>query len=316
MVKRFAAILIVFISLSALAQEVKVTASTDKTDYLIGDYIRYSLVIDAQKNVFIINPFFRDSLRNIDVVNISDPIVTDNEQGKTVKYEATLSRYDSAQVTLPPIKVEYRTKNDTTLKSVLSNSVTFNVHSVKVSLQEEIKDIKPPIRLWDYFFLIFILIAIIIIVIGYFIYRKYKNKKEIVVVKKEKEKILAHQLALRKLDQLEKEQLWQKGFVKEYHTRITEIIREYFEIQFELPALELTTTESLKLLSKHSLGIKVLDLTAQFLSNADLVKFAKYEPLEKVNHEMMEQAREIVTKTMSAQKEIVIETELKEAANV
>jgi hypothetical protein len=160
------------------------------------------------------------------------------------------------------------------------------------------------------------LIAIIIIVIGYFIYRKYKNKKEIVVVKKEKEKILAHQLALRKLDQLEKEQLWQKGFVKEYHTRITEIIREYFEIQFELPALELTTTESLKLLSKHSLGIKVLDLTAQFLSNADLVKFAKYEPLEKVNHEMMEQAREIVTKTMSAQKEIVIETELKEAANV
>jgi hypothetical protein len=316
MVKRFAAILIVFISLSALAQEVKVTASTDKTDYLIGDYIRYSLVIDAQKNVFIINPFFRDSLRNIDVVNISDPIITENEQGKTVKYEATLSRYDSAQVTLPPIKVEYRTKNDTTLKSVLSNSVTFNVHSVKVSLQEEIKDIKPPIRLWDYFFLIFILIAIIIIVIGYFIYRKYKNKKEIVVVKKEKEKILAHQLALRKLDQLEKEQLWQKGFVKEYHTRITEIIREYFEIQFELPALELTTTESLKLLSKHSLGIKVLDLTAQFLSNADLVKFAKYEPLEKVNHEMMEQAREIVTKTMSAQKEIVIETEPKEAANV
>lgn len=316
MVERFAAILIVFISFSALAQEVKVTASTDTTDYLIGDYIKYSLVIDAQKNVFIINPFFRDSLKNIDVVNISDPIVTENEQAKTIRYEATLSRYDSALVTLPPIKVEYRTKNDTTLKSVLSNSVTFNVHSLKVSLQEDIKDIKPPIRLWDYFFLIYILIAIIIIAIGYFIYRKYKNKKEIVVVKKEKEKILAHQLALRKLDQLEKGQLWQKGFVKEYHTRITEIIREYFEIQFELPALELTTTESLKLLSKHPLGIKVLDITSQFLSNADLVKFAKYEPLEKVNHEMMKQAREIVTKTTSAQKEIEIETEPKEAANV
>lgn len=316
MVKRFAATLLVIISFNALAQEVKVEAFTDTTDYLIGDYIKYSLVIDAQKNVFIINPFFRDSLRNIDVVNISDPIVTENEMGKTIRYEATLSRYDSAEVTLPPIKVEYRTKNDTTLKSVLSNSVTFNVHSVKVSLQEEIRDIKPPIRLWDYFFLIYILIAIIIIIIAYFLYRKYKNKKEIIVVKKEKEKILAHQLALRKLDQLEKEQLWQKGFVKEYHTRITEIIREYFEIQFELPALELTTTESLKLLSKHPLGIKVLDITSQFFSNADLVKFAKYEPLEKVNHEMMEQAREIVTKTMSAQKEIEIETEPKEAANV
>lgn len=316
MVKRFAAILIAIISFSTFAQEVKVNASTDTTDYLIGDYIKYSLVIEAQKNVSIINPFFRDSLKNIDVVNISDPAVTENEKGKTIKYEATLSRYDSAQVTIPPIKIEYRTKNDSTLKSVLSDSVSFNVHSVKVSLQEEIKDIKPPIRLWDYFFLIYILLAVILAVISLFIYRRYKKKKETVVVKKDKEKILAHQLALRKLDQLDKAQLWQKGFVKEYHSKITEIIREYFEIQFELPALELTTTESLKLLSKHPIGVKVLDITAKFLSNADLVKFAKYVPLETVNKEMMTQAKEIVMKTISVQKEIEIETETKEVINV
>lgn len=310
MVNKFIPILLILLSFSIYAQEIKVTASTDTTDYLIGDYIKYSLTIDAQKNVFIINPFFRDSLRNVDVISLSDPKISEDENGKVISYSAILSRYDSSQVTLPPIKVEYRTKSDTTLKFALSNEVTFNVHSVKVSMQEEIKDIKPPIRPLDIYFILYIIIflAILSLILYYFVYKKYwKRKREIAVKKeKEKEKILSHQLAFRKLDQLDKEQLWQKGFVKAYHSRITEIIREYFEIQFELPALELPTTESLKLLSKHPQGAKVLDITSQFLNNADLVKFAKFQPLETINRDMMTQAREIITKTVSVQKEVEV----------
>jgi replicative DNA helicase len=160
--------------------------------------------------------------------------------------------------------------------------------------------------------LIYIGIAILLLIIGYFIYRKYFKNKPEPQIKIKEEKILSHQLALRKLDELEREELWQKGFVKEYHSRITEIIREYFEKQFGLPALELTTTESLNLLSKHPQGIKVLDITSQFLNNADLVKFAKFVPLENVNREMMQQARNIVKKTISVQKE----NEAIEVANV
>jgi hypothetical protein len=312
MVKRFLVILILLPVFSLFAQEIKVTASTDTTDYMIGDHIKYSLTIDAAKNVYIINPFFRDSLKNVDVVSISEPITSENDSLKIIKYESVLSRFDSSQVTIPPIKIEYRVKGDTTLKSVLSNPVTFNVHTLKVSMKEDIKDIKPPIRLFNYLFLIYILVGILLLAIGYFIYWKYfKNKPEKVVAKKE-EKILSHQLALRKLDQLEHEKLWQKGFVKEYHSRITDIIREYFEKQFGLPALERTTTESLNLLSKHPQGQKVIDITSSFLNNADLVKFAKFTPLETVNREMMTQAREIVSKTMSVQRA----EEVKEVADV
>jgi large-conductance mechanosensitive channel len=311
MVKKLFFFLILIPFFSLFAQEIKVTASTDTTDYLIGDRIKYFLNINTDKNVYIINPFFRDSLRDVDVISISNPVITENDSGKTIKYTSVLSRFDSAQVTIPPIKIEYRVKGDTTLKNALSNPVTFNVHTLKVSIKEDIKDIKPPMRLFNYAFLIYILIGLLLIAAGYFIYIRYiKNKPEKVVEKKE-EKILSHQLALRKLDQLESEKLWQKGFVKDYHTRITEIIREYFGKQFGLPALELTTTESLNLLRRHSQGKKVLDITSQFLNNADLVKFAKFIPLETVNTEMMTQAREIVSKTMSIQKE-----EVKEAANV
>ncbi len=60
----------------------------------------------------------------------------------------------------------------------------------------------------------------------------------------------------------------------------------------------------------------MIDITSQFLSNADLVKFAKFTPLENVNREMMTQAKEIVNKTISVQKEFEARSEVKEAANV
>ena len=316
MVKNIFIILVLTFSINLLAQEISVTASTDTTDYMIGDQIQYSLFIKMNKDVYIINPFFRDSLKNIDVLEISDPVAEENEDGKSVKYNCVLSRFDSAQVTIPPIKIEYRTKADSALKSVLSNAVTFNVHRMNVAMEEEIKDIKPPIRLFDYLFIIYILIVIIVLVIGYFIYRKYFKNKPQTEIKPIEEKIPLHQLTLRKLEQLDKEELWQKGFVKDYHSKITDIIREYFEKQFGLPVLERTTTESLKLLSKHPQGIKVIDITSQFLSNADLVKFAKFTPLENVNREMMTQAKDIVKKTVSVQKDAEAKTELNEAANV
>lgn len=316
MVKNIFIILVLTFSFNLFAQEISVTASTDTTDYMIGDQIQFSLFIKMNKDVYIINPFFRDSLKNIDVLEISDPVAEESETGKSVKYKYILSRFDSAQVTIPPIKIEYRTKADSTLKFVLSNPVAFNVHRMNVAMEEEIKDIKPPIRLFNYLLIIYILIALIVLVIGYFIYRKFFKDKPQLEIKPIIEKIPLHQLTLRKLDLLEKEELWQKGFVKDYHSKITEIIREYFEKQFGLPALERTTTESLKLLSKHPLGVKVLDITSQFLSNADLVKFAKFTPLENVNREMMTQAKEIVKKTVSVQKDVEAKTELKEAANV
>jgi hypothetical protein len=318
MVKNIFLILFLVFSLNLSAQQISAVASTDTSDYMIGDQITYSLSLEMDKNIYIINPSFRDSLKNIDVLGISEPIANESENEKTIKYICVLSRFDSAEVIIPPIKIEYRTKGDSTLKYVLSNSVSFNVHRMDVAIKEDIKDIKPPIRPFDFTFLIYILIALTIIsvLVYYFIYRKYLKRKQEIILKKKEEKLLSHQLALKKLVQLEKEELWQKGFVKDYHSKITDIIREYFEKQFGLPALERTTTESLKLLSKHPQGIKVIDVTSKFFNNADLVKFAKFTPIEAVNFEMMNQAKEIIHKTMSVQKESEIETEVNEVSNV
>jgi hypothetical protein len=238
-----------------------------------------------------------------------DPLIKENEKTKTIKYQYTLSRFDSAQVILPPIVIDYRVEGDTTLKTAISNAVTFNVHTLKVSVQEEIKDIKQPLRLpFDWIkLIIWVLIILVILIVLYILYKKFWKKKEIISVKPKEVKLLPYQLALKKLEMLGTEKLWQKGFIKEYHSRITEIIREYFEKQFNLPALELTTTESLQLLKKHAKGKKIVNITSDFLNNADLVKFAKFTPLESINLEMMNQAKEIVSRTTSANEKVVTE---------
>jgi hypothetical protein len=43
-------------------------------------------------------------------------------------------------------------------------------------------------------------------------------------------------------------------------------------------------------------------ITENFLTNADLVKFAKFSPLSSVNEEMMKQAVDIVEKTKPEEK--------------
>ena len=125
-------------------------------------------------------------------------------------------------------------------------------------------------------------------------------------------KIAPHEAALKSLRSLEEQKLWQQGNIKEYHSRITEIIRRYFEERFNFLALEMTSSEVLLNLRSLNEGNKIMDITNSFLSNADLVKFAKFQPIPSVNEEMMKQAYEIVETT----KPEIITEKAEEVSNV
>jgi hypothetical protein len=89
----------------------------------------------------------------------------------------------------------------------------------------------------------------------------------------------AHVIAFRELEKLKEEQLWQKGAIKTYYTRLTEILRQYLENRFRVFSLELTTDETLDSLIKT--GFKKDGSYKQLktvLTGADLVKFAKHIP--------------------------------------
>ncbi|MBE0572357.1 MAG: hypothetical protein IH618_12510 [Ignavibacteriaceae bacterium] len=296
--KYFGMLLLLSINLSA--QSISVLASVDSSDYLVGDYINYILEIRAGKNIEITTPIIRDSLKKVEVIKELPQVSKEENNIKSSTFGYIISYYDSGSVTILPIAVRYKESGITEEKIALSNPVTFTVHTLQVEQQADIKDVKDPLTIpldWK-FILLVALIVLLILAASFYLYRRYKKKKAEQPVKKKIIRIPAHVRALSALDKLESEQLWQKGKVKEYHSNITGIIRGYFEERFNLPALELTTSEQMQQLKRVPSAESILNTTNEFLNNADLVKFAKFIPLPSVNEAMMKQANDIVNSTI------------------
>lgn len=308
MVKRVAFIFLVLLNAALFGQDIKVKSSTDTTSYKVGDYINYTLRIEYDKTIGILTPQIKDSLKAADILKL-DTAVTKEENGRIVTtIKAILSKYDSAVVNIPPIAIKYRTlkspneklsPNDSTLKTILSYPVTVFVHTLQVNPHAEIKDVKDPVKVpLPWLLIIFwFVIGSVVLAVALLLWLWFKKTKEKKLAETPKIVLPAHIEALSALTELEKKQLWQKGMVKEYHSEITEIIRAYFERKFDLPALELTTTEVNLQLKQRSRAASIIDITNDFLNNADLVKFAKFKPENSVNEEMMKQSVEIVNRT-------------------
>ncbi len=313
MVKKLLSIIFIisFISINAFAQSVTANASTDKSDYLVGDYIHFNIKVDYNKGTLIYPPSIQDSLSGVSIIKSESPVTKENNGKVTTTYGYILSGYDSAGVTIPPIPVMYKSANDTTIHTAATNEVQFTIRTVKVNTKDGIKDVKKPIRIpldWK-IILMWILIAIIVIGLVYYLYLRYAKKKSQIQHVHKVVKLPPHVIALNSLQKLEEKKLWQQGKIKEYHSEITEIIRRYFEERFNFPALELTTSEAMELLNQRKDTEPIRSITYDFLTNADLVKFAKFTPMVSLNEEMLKQAYSIVNKTIqivpSAEKEEV-----------
>ncbi|MHB8580616.1 MAG: hypothetical protein ACYDA4_12270 [Ignavibacteriaceae bacterium] len=310
----FPIILLLLSSVSAFCQTVTANASTDKKNYLVGDYINFIIQVQHDKKENIIPPTIQDSIGALVVIKKDTTFDTDNKGEITSTYKYILSGYDSALVLIPPIPIQYKSDSDTAFQSVSTNPLQVLVSTLKINPGGKIKDVKAPIKIpldWK-LILLWTLAGLIILLAAYILIRRYLKKRSLKPEVQKIIKLTPHEIALNSLHDLEEKKLWQQGFIKEYHSSITEIIRGYFEKRYQLPALELTTTEALELLKRRNDTEVILNVTKDFLNNADMVKFAKFIPFNSVNEEMLKQAYEIVNKTIPTENVV----EKPEVANV
>jgi hypothetical protein len=142
-----------------------------------------------------------------------------------------------------------------------------------------------------------ILIGALVFLIVYALSRRSKNKP--LFQRPLKPKLPPHVIALQELDKLKGEELWQHEKVKDYYTRLTDIVRVYIEERFTITAMEQTTFEILTSFKEKESQIvdkSVVELK-EILEVADLVKFAKLTPLPDENHHMLSNAYLFVKET-------------------
>lgn len=147
-----------------------------------------------------------------------------------------------------------------------------------------------------------IVAALVLIVIMYLIYRYIKYRRENRgFFGKQKVADPPHIVALRELEKIRNQKLWQSGKEKIYYTGITDTLREYIEQRFGLTAKEKTSSEILDELKSADLDKKSYDELSELFSVSDLVKFAKYSPTVAENEEAVPTAVRFVNSTFMTQ---------------
>ena len=87
-----------------------------------------------------------------------------------------------------------------------------------------------------------------------------------------------HVVAIKALEALHHQKLWQNNKHKLYYSTLTDILRTYIAGRWEVGAMEMTSDEIITAMRNEELPEKArMDLTS-VLMDADLVKFAKFTP--------------------------------------
>jgi len=275
-----------FVAGQVHAQRIKATASLDSANILLGDQVKLFLEIDHPKNVEVEFPQVPDTINTlIEVLGRSgvDTFEADNENYIKQIQAYTITSFDSGSYRIPPYW--FRIDVDGIVDSVPTNGVTLNVYSMEIDTTRGPADIKMPygapltLKEVTPYILGVILIGAIIFFLLYSIKRKKNNQP--IFARPQKPKEPAHIVALRELDRIKAEKIWQQGKSKQYYSELTDTLREYIEDRFGIRAMEQVTDEILDSfrIQKGLLSEKNMANLSQILQLADLVKFAKYKPL-------------------------------------
>lgn len=297
--------LLLLIPVFLSGQDVKVSAAFDSSRIFIGDQVNFTVTLEKPAGFLLSMPLLKDSLvSKVEILKgpASDTSVMKDGRVKIVqKYLVT--SFDSGFYQVPPVYAEL--KSESGIKRFYSDYSPLTVMRVKLTppdttlnIFDIVKPYKAPITFGEVF--PWLLAVIVLAVAAWYAVkfikklREKQGKQEAAVIITEP----AHIIALRDLEKLKEEELWQKGEVKLYYSRLSEILRQYLENRYGVQSLELTTYETLALLRKT--GFKDDELYAKLrtlLNGADLVKFAKYKPEKSENEQNFENGWDFVSLT-------------------
>jgi len=294
-------LIIIALSLPVKGQDVRVTSGFDSSRIYIGDQIHYTVTVEQPSDLPVTLPVLKDTLyRNIEILSASEidtSIIGDDRIRITSSY--LITSFDSGFYQVPPVFAEI--KNENGVKRFYSEYSPLEVMRMTIApadttakIYDIIEPYRAPVTIGEV--LPWILLAVIVAAAAWFLAKLFRKLKK---NRTGKEPVInpdpAHVVAFRDLEKLKEEKLWQKGEIKQYYSRLTEIIRQYLENRYGIFSLELTTSETLEALVKT--GFKKdnsYEKLKSILNGADLVKFAKYKPEPSENELHFENSWEFV----------------------
>lgn len=312
--KRLFAIVLFLAGATAQAQPnvPEITARIEPDSVMIGD--RFDLVIDVDKDLVQVVEFpeFEDKPGSPIELHKEYPVDTLERDGRHLKLRKryTLAAFEEGKWNLGRPAVLYADKNivDTlwARDSLYLEIATFQIDSTSQSIY----DVKPqwnmPFRFgevsgyakWG------VLALLVLLAAAYALKRYLESRgKRLGDLFKPAPPQPPHVVAIRALEALHHQKLWQNNKHKQYYSALTDILRTYIAARWGFGAMEMTSDEIIETIRTEELPDKArMDLTA-ILRDADLVKFAKATPEAEQNEADYLKAYYFVEETKLAEEE-------------
>jgi hypothetical protein len=291
------------VSLALFPQDITVVSQPDTTVMLIGDQTGFTVTATMPSDVRADLSTVTDTLTGKIIVLRRDPrdTVSSPDGTMTITDHYLITSFDTGTYRIPPFYAEL-TEGDSVLR-YYSDDALLEVLRPDITPSDTtdvIFDIVPPRGAPVTFaeILPWLVIAIIAAVVLYLLARFLPRNPLRRFVRPPAPPEPAHVIALRELQALHAEELWQKGEIKEYYSRLSDILRRYIDNRYAISSPELTTDDTVRMLQKASVTTRdQMALVKELLSLSDMVKFAKYLPEAAVNESSFDDAVRFVEDT-------------------
>lgn len=253
---------------NSFGQALKVLVN--KKDILIGEQVLMEFYIQHNKGeeVKITIP---DSIPHFDIIE-KKGMDTVLENGINVLQQKIIfTSFDSGKWAFPPINYSVNKIDG------LTDNIEVNVSYMPMDSAAAPRDIKTVLEV-DYFNWMWVWIGLailFILIVGFLIYR-YLKKKKVTTNVYEKENAFA--LAILALQKLQNENNKNTTPVKEYHSKLGVIFKDYCGKVAMQNFFQLTTAEVLKKLKVYEINVQTSTEATEALQTGDATKFAKYHP--------------------------------------
>lgn len=288
------------------AEGVVKSSSLSRASILIGDQTVWNLELemDAGDTVLILpySATLQFDTTGTKVEAVSDFVLdtVSLKGGKCLlNAKILLTSFDSGAYRLPQPLLVVAGEDGADTLSVESPLLAVGTLQIDTA-QYQIKDIKGNVRypltfkeIALYVLILAAAAAVVCLVVRYIRYRReHKDFFGRPIVQDP-----PHIVALRKLDKIRSEKLWQSGRQKQYYTGITDALREYIQKRYGVGAMEMTSAEILESLKDKQIEARPYEELDELLKMADLVKFAKFSPDTAANEEAVPKAVRFVNST-------------------
>ena len=257
----------------------QITAAVDRTTITIGDRIHYTITVDHVADLDVRYP---DLGANLGQFEIKDYQVTGPQQVRSGRIqlvqEHVITTFTTGEYAIPEVAVSYR---DVAGQWQVATAPAMAIMVESVKPEEGFEDIRPlkgqavldahtPVWMW---WVALVVVGLAAAAIGVVVWQRRHATLQAVLPPRPPEDI-----AREALDALDREGLMTQGLVKEYHDRLSDILRQYIEGRYQIVALDRTTEELYREMRRVRIERGALDEILRFLEACDLVKFAKYQP--------------------------------------